>query len=84
MFDARIIPAVIIAAEFCQPQIVIVLHHGFGARAAHRCAQQQKLMGLRDSRPGKVQLIGNDGVCRALELFKIERAVEFAPFKPGL
>ncbi len=40
VLDPSIVPAVVVAIEFCYPKAIIVLHYGLRASAAHRRAEQ--------------------------------------------
>jgi hypothetical protein len=46
MFGARVVPAIVRAIKFGNPQPFIILHYGLWTRAAHRGAEEHEVLDL--------------------------------------
>jgi len=77
-FDARVVPAVIRAVEFCYPQAIVVFDDSFRTRTAHRRADQDQILGLR-SFLGFVIVLAHQRFSDFLELREFYHIVELAP-----
>ena len=62
MLHAGMIPAIVVAGELRQPQVVTVLHHRFGPGTAHGSAESHEFLDLPGGRLCKAWIFIDDDV----------------------
>ena len=70
------VPLVIRAIKFCDPEPVIIFDYGFRPSPAHRRTDQHQVFDLVGLRALRYLFIGDDCVGNAEQLSKVERFVE--------